>query len=140
MSVQQMGRYLAARMAKAKPMTKRAMLKKWPQLTSIGHIDLAIDWIEANTTLSDNPFLFVWDSGEAVWGFKDTYGKVAVNLTWNLRYLQTRFDTFQRVLDHAIQSPVVAMTPKERQTAKAISAQAGGVVAYIQAMAAALPK
>jgi len=133
------GKYLATKMAKSKPMTKRDMLRKWRSLGSIQEINDAIDWIEANTGLSDNPFLFVWDRGEAVWGFRNTWGEVALNIKWNLRYLLTRMETTETVLSHALASPVVTMTPSERRVVKAISAQAGGTVAFLQQMVVALP-
>src|SRR5262245_47983361 len=138
MRTQIVGQYLAKRMAKSKPLTKRQMLRKWPKLGDVHEISRSINWIEANTGLSDNPFLFVWDRGEAVWGFRHSFPEVSLNLAWNMRYLMTRMETFQTVLDHAINSPVVVMTPAERRAAKAVSAQAGGTVAFMQSMASAL--
>ena len=132
------GKYLARKMATSKPLTKQQMLRKWRSLGSITNIEHGIDWIEANTSTSDNPFLFVWDRGSAVWGFRHSFPEVSINLSWNLRYLGTRMATFQRVLDHAIASPVVVMTASEKRAAKSVAAQAGGVVAYIQSMAKAL--
>jgi hypothetical protein len=136
---QQLGKRLAQRMATRKPMTKRAMLKKWPAFGSIANIEIAIDWIEQNTVLSENPLLFVWENGEAVWGFRQSFGEVAINLKWNVRYLKTRTETFQKVLDHAINSPVVTMTIGEQRLAKSMAAQMGGVVAYLNAVEHALP-
>ena len=115
-------------------MTKRAMLRKWPTLGSIEEISGAINWIERSTTLSDNPFLFVWDRGDAVWGFRSNFSEVAHNLSWNLRYMLTRMRTTERVLDHAINSPVVAMTPKEKLAAKSAQAQVGGTVAFLESI------
>lgn len=134
------GRMLAQRMATRKPMTKRDILKKWPKFGYLGNVDLAINWIEANTSTSDNPFLFVWDRGEAVWGFRNQFYPVAFNLLWNIRYLRTRIGTFQKVLGHAIDSPVVAMTMGEHRAAKAMLAQMGGVTAYIDTTVDALVK
>ncbi len=131
---QHYGQYLARKMANHKPLTKQQMLRKWKTLGSVYNIERGIDWIEANTSTSDNPFLFVWDNGSPSWGFRDTFGIVRVNLLWNLQYLMTRMQTTQTVLDHAIASPVVAMTQTERRIAKSISAQAGGTVAFIDSM------
>lgn len=133
------GKYLARKMARSRPMTKRAMLRKWPSLGSIQEIGDAINWIEANTTLAVNPFLFYWDGGEARWGFRSTFATITPNLRWNLRYLLTRLETTEAVLDHAINSPVVTMTMSERRAAKAIAAQAGGTAAFLQSMIHALP-
>ena len=134
------GQMLAKRMANQKPMTKRAILSKWPAFTSVWTINLAIDWIEANTSTSDNPFLFVWDRGEAVWGFRSTFEPVRANVLFNVSYLLTRAETTQQVLDHAINSPVVTMTPSELRACKGLNAQLGGVVAYLQSTAEELAK
>jgi len=141
MTAKQAGQYLAKKMAtQRKPLTKREMLRRWSSLGNLGTIDAGIDWIEANTPYSNNPFLFLWDRGEARWGFRNSYwGGVAPNLSWNLGYMRTRFSTFERVLDHAISSPVVQMTPKEKVTAKSVLAQTGGIIAYIDSMAKVLP-
>lgn len=125
-------------MATHKPMTKRAMLAKWPTLGSIGEINAGIDWIEANTATSDNPFLFVWDNGDAVWGFRSTWVPVKANLGWNLSYLYTRAETTAKVMAHAIDSPVVTMTPAETRLAKNLNAQLSGLVATLEMVRDAL--
>lgn len=138
------GKKLASKMAASKPMTKQQILRKWPSFGSIKRIDAAIDWIEENTTLSNNPFLVVPTAGtyggtEWLWGFRLTWGVVGLNLAWNVRYLTTRTQTQMKVLDHAINSPVVTMTPAEQRVAKSVLAQMGGTVAFLQAMQYALP-
>ncbi len=134
------GQMLAKRMATRQPMTKRAILKKWPAFGSRDNIALGIDWIEDNTGLSNNPFLFRWEGGEAVWAFRAQFKPIAFNLLWNVKYLHTRVGTFQRVLDHAIDSPVVTMTMAEQRVAKGMLAQMGGVVSYIESVMGSLVK
>lgn len=132
------GKWIARRMSKSKPMTKREMLRKWPVLKSLDEISQGIDWIEANTTTSDNPFLFNWEAGEARWGFRSTWEPVKINLAWNLSYLTTRADTTAMVLGHAVNSPVVSMTPAEMRLAKSLHAQLSGLVATLEMVRDAL--
>lgn len=128
------GQYIATKMAGHKPLTKQQMLRKWKTLRSIRNIEHGINWIEANTSLSNNPFLFVWNHGSPEWGFKHSFGEVRPNINWNLRYLMTRMQTTESVLNHMLASPVVTMTPAERRIAKSIAAQAGGTVAFLASM------
>lgn len=133
------GQYIAKKMAKSGPLTKQQMLRKWPSLGSIWAIDQGINWIEANTGLSDNPFLVVPVNNEWQWGFRSNFHtEVRLNLWFNMKYLITRSTTFETVLAHAINSPVVAMTANERRIAKAILAQVGGTIAFMQSMEHAL--